>query len=242
MKDKRNRAIVRARAAGDTISYLRKNPRALIPAGAVLTRGAEIKTVDVPTKQVTMSSTPTIDMLNGIQEGSSFYNRVGRRIHMKSVAITGQVHITGNGAGTYEYCRILLIYDRQPNGANPAISDVLLTVDNQGNLSSDPFSGLNMNNAERFLVLRDTRIDIPLNSGAALTQAVAAINDYSCKTNIKMYVPLNNLETHYKASTNPAVIGDIATGSLLLITLGNVGASTAGFALNFSTRLRFTDV
>jgi len=61
------------------------------------------------------------------------------------------------------------------------------------------------------------------------------------KNNIDRFIKLKGLETHYKASSQPAVIGDQASGALYLITYGNASAGTNGYILNFSTRLRYHD-
>lgn len=215
--------------------------------------GVEIKSVDMPainagadTISKTLSTTATLDLLNGVQEGASFYNRVGRRIHMKSIHVTGEIISSGNGTGVAEYNRILLVYDRQPNGAFPSIADILLDYGNDGTTFTSSFSKMNLNNVERFAILRDSRLAMPSNyegAAAALDGGLASIMPYGESQNkINWFVKLKDLETHYKSTTNPAAIGDIATGALYLVTLGNVAAASAGFLLVYNARLRFTDV
>jgi len=208
-----------------------------------------MKTVDYPPSaepnEDVISTTATFDLLNGVQEGSSFYNRIGRKIMLKSIHVTGAIVPQSTGGGVPEYDRIMLIYDRQPNGAFPTASDVLTDYDNTGTNRSTSFSGMNMNNSERFLILRDHRFQVPdNNSGAAVVNNPGsdAIVDNTGIANINWFVKLKNLETHYKASSNPAVIGDIATGSLFLFTFGSVPVATAGYQLQFKSRLRYHDI
>lgn len=215
--------------------------------GAVV-RGPELKSLDFPLQanvpeQHHISTTATFDLLNGIQEGSSFYNRIGRRVQMRSIHITGNLIFSGNGSGVPEYLRVMLIYDRQPNGAAPVISDVLTDYDSQGATTTNSFSKMNMNNVERFAILRDQRIQIAENNtGSAIAGAPASILNYSTQGNINMFVKLAGLETHFKASSNPAVIGDVATGALWLVTFGSIAVANAGIDIQYQSRLRYIDV
>jgi len=222
------------------------NRRMMMPAvqRAMGTR-AEIKTYDFPvgasTQTNTISTTATFDVLNLPVEGASFYNRIGRKILMRSVHITGMLKTTNNGAGNIaEYLRIMLVYDRQTNGAAPAIADVLADYDQAGNTTTDAYSKMNMNNVERFLILRDHRVQIPDNGVSALERSEAAIMNYDSQANINWFVKLTDLETHFKASAGS--VGDIATGALYLITFGPVASATAGYSIIYNARLRYHDL
>jgi len=48
--------------------------------------------------------------------------------------------------------------------------------------------------------------------------------------------------TQYKADSAPAVIGDIATGGLFMLVLGNQAAGAEGYSVLGKTRLRFNDI
>jgi len=214
------------------------------------TRGFELKALDVPAQAAgadwllrPLSTTMTIDMLNGIQEGSSFFNRIGRRIHMKSVHVTGHIVESGQTpTNVGEYLRILLIYDRQPNGNFPNATDILQDTGNDGTNFNTSFSKMNLNNVERFAILRDKRIAVPQNSLGTAASNTLMIAGGSTQNEINWFVPLKDLETHYKSSTNPAGIGDIATGALFLVCVGNIAAASCAYMLQYNSRLRFTDV
>lgn len=222
-----------------TVGVIFAQPRGL-PA-TLRSRIPEVKTVDIPQTSTLLSTTATFQLLNGIQEGSSFFNRVGRKVMMKSFRLTGSIIPDGLGAGNAHYIRIMVVYDRQPNGTFPAIADLLQNVDNAGAATTTSLSGMNMNNAERFLMLADLRIDIPQDSGTTDNQ-FASIIDYKGEFNIDRYIKLRNLETHFKASSNPAVVADQSTGSLFLCTFGNVAAASAEYDLQWTGRLRYHDV
>lgn len=213
-------------------------------------RGArpEIKSVDIgqnggtPPQVKVISTTALFYGLNLVQEGSSFYNRVGRKIMMRSLHFVGNLVPTGNAATVNDFLRIMLIYDRQPNGAFPAASDVLLDTSNDGTVTTTSYSNLNMNNAERFQVLRNIKWGIPVNKGALDMSTYPIIDFHQERTTVNEFIRLNNLETHFKSSSSPAVVGDISTGGLFLMVFGNTAAASAAYEIAFNARLRYHDV
>jgi len=217
------------------------------------TRGVEIKAVDMPainaggdTISKIPSTTSTFDLLNGVQEGASFYNRIGRRTHMKSIHLTGQFYPNTNaGVAAPDLVRLMLVYDRQPNGNFPAISDLLLDYGNDGTSFTTNFSKMNLNNVERFAILRDERIALGPTTAADSTASLFAgqmVPGKAGQNLINWYVPLKDLETHYKSTTNPAAIGDIATGGLYLVTFGSTAVANAAYSFQYNARLRFIDI
>lgn len=236
-----------SRTGKRNFNYGQRIPRVIGGNAPAILRSStsEIKTVDVQKTTSVISTTSTFTLLNGVQEGSAFYNRIGRKICMKSIRVSGSLQISGLGGNVPEYLRVLIVYDRQTNGAFPVISDILANYDNAGgtNAAGDTaLAGLNMNNSERFYVLRDTRYYIAnAEEGTGESNAVASIVDYQNKGNYDEYVKLGDLETTFKATTNPAVVGNIATGGLYLVTIGTVAVGTAGYGLVWNSRLRFKD-
>lgn len=225
---------------------LNANSRVNIPA-IIRARKAEIKTIDTLPLLKSISTTAVFTLLNGVQEGAGFNNRVGRKIMMRSVRITGNVFFEGGGAGnsSNDYVRIMIVYDRQPNGAVPAIADILASQNDTTTVDSTAWANLNMNNAERFYVIRDKRIALQNFNGGALSagtvnSTLQTLTESS--TNIDMFVKLKGLETHFKSSSNPAVVADIASGSLYLITYGINSAANAGWAFTSTSRVRYHDM
>lgn len=205
---------------------------------------AEVKTIDLPQQINACSQTAIFTLLNPIQEGSSFYNRIGRKICLRSIRLTGQI-CPRQGISTPggpDYLRVMIIYDRQTNGNFPTFSDVLTSYDNTGATTSTCQSHLNMNNTERFKVVRDIRISISSDAVAGANIIDEQVIDYKGKYNIDEYSKLRGYETHYKASSNPAVIGDISTGGLYLMTVGGNVVGSAGYSCIWTSRCRYTDV
>lgn len=191
--------------------------------------------------------------LNPVAVGSSFFNRVGRKIEMKSLHIHGKIlartgaagNLNANASNTQEYVRFVVFYDRQTNGALPALTDVFQNTDNQGNNYNTVYSDINLNNRERFLILMDERRAMPAVSPAGVITPTTDSNQ--CKEGlwqINRFIKLKGLLTHFKADSASPVIGDVSTGGLFYAVIGE---STPGapdvsqYVTYISARLRYDD-
>lgn len=162
-----------------------------------------------------------ITELNCVQQGATSYNRIGTKILMKSVRLSMNISIAGS-APTSNVARVMLIYDRQPNGAFPAFSAIL-----SDNISGAPGfnSGINMANRARFVILRDKFLTFDQNGDQIQT--------------VQLYVK-TKLEAQF--SSNAGNIGDLNTGALLLVAFAT--ASSSGNFLQCSaitSRIRYFD-
>lgn len=225
--------------------------RAQLPATL---RGSrfEIKACDYPVAASNpgtnvISTTSTFDILNGVQTGTAFNNRIGKKIVMRSLHFTGNIIFNAGNAtegGLADYLRIAIVYDRQPNGTFPAFQDLFLSRDNAGATTTSAYSPINMNNSDRFKILRDIRVSIPNNDEEASSfgARIATVIDYTNnRVNINEFIRLGNLETQYAASSNPAVVGDITTGALFVVTRGMNPAADSMHSLRWQARLRYSD-
>jgi len=151
-----------------------------------------------------------LDNLNGVALGASLNERVGRKIQMKSLQVRWNDSTT---AGPFPL-RILVVYDRDADTL-PLITDILSTNNFNSNMQ--------LNNADRFVVLHDEVIQVVVgNSG-----------NYRAG---KFYIKLN-LPTVYSGSTNAG--GDISHGSLWMMSC-SLGSTGAG--IGYSSRVRYTDI
>lgn len=201
--------------------------------------------------QLNINTTGSIIPLNMIQTGSSFFNRIGRKIEMKSLQL--EVNVTPVSAArtsVSDTARFLIVYDRQTNGALPTLSDMFQDTDQGGNNTSDAQSNINLNNRDRFMIVRDYRVMLPAITNTVTGVPSAYFPSVYHSTNkdgfegahVKDYVKLKGLVTQYKADSTPAVIGDIATGALYLVTFGMLAAGSEGYAIHqWNTRLRYYD-
>lgn len=190
-----------------------------------------------------LNATGTITCLNLIQVGSSMFNRIGRRIQLKSLRLRLQL-VTINATRTLQFAdvgRIAVVYDKQTNGAFPTLTDVYQDTEQSGTNTSTTLTGLNMNNRDRFITIIDKQVMIP---GGVLTAGLLTSVYPDNGENITMmdeYRKLN-LTTFYKADSNPAVIGDIATGALYFITFASYPAGSELFQVIWNCRIKYVDM
>lgn len=228
-----------------------KKPRLLGPSvrgivgpqrGAALTSrqvGEEVKSLDVPLGTLLCNTTAAFAAVNLIRIGSTFCNRIGRKIQMKSLEIRGQMIPIRTVAAT-DYVRVMVIYDRQTNGALPAIADILQDTDQAAANTTNSSSGMNLNNRDRFIMLRDWKLCLPgFTDTAGQISTLGPVDPVSPTFNIKAYIKLKGLVTQFKSDSAPAVIGDIASGGLYIVTFGANASASEGWSLELATRLRF---
>lgn len=203
---------------------------------------AETKVVDTVNGSgnitLSLNTTPNLDAMNLIQSGSAFYQRVGRRVEMQSLHLFGFLNQTGTAANE-GFARILVIYDRQTNGALPSYATIMANYDQSGTSTSTVYSGLNPDERERFVILADFKITTPYVTAA--TFVPGSTDGPSGTYKIDRFIKLRGLQTHYKADSVPAVIGDVATGSLLLVGVGDKASGSEGWNAILSWRIRYSD-
>jgi len=162
-----------------------------------------------------------ITELNCIPQGATSYNRIGTKVVIKSIKFSTTFSMLGTAPST-GIVRWMLVYDRQPNGSFPSISSIL-----SENISTVPgfYSGVNMANRSRFLVLRDQFINFD-------------VHQFQIKA-VSAYIR-TNLEPQFTSTTS--TIGDITTGALYFVAFSTTAAA-ANYFTNFSTtcRIRYID-
>lgn len=175
--------------------------------------------------------------------GADYNNRIGRKTIIKSIYVRGRVTLLESLQGVpppgnppnfvgASQARMIIFLDNQPNGAAPAVLD-LLTV-------ADPSAQLNPNNRDRFKVIKDKMFmfDTYVSYNSATNIPFFALNRTT--HDIKCYKKLN-IETIFN-STNGGTIGDITTGALYVFWIGsNAAASVARATAAVSIRCRFDD-
>lgn len=205
--------------------------------------GAEIKAIDIPSASYLFrvpATASNIILLNGIQTGTGFFNRVGSKVEMKNLHVRG--YILNSATATISMGRILIVYDRQPTPAAglPVISDILQTRDQTGAATTAGSSEINLDNRDRFAILRDYEVYLPpvTNTAGVLTNGPQF--DYEGESMaVNIFLKLKGLTTHFKSTSNPTTITDIATGALYACFVNAGSDSTWAATLDF--RLRYHD-
>lgn len=189
--------------------------------------GKELKYADWDfdgTAQSTWSgdSNPTGVYLNSTAQGDAEQNRDGRQIKMKSLHIRGRVwSTTGQADGAPVLYRILVVMDKQANGAAPASGN--LVMDNN---THPEHEFRKLENSHRFKVLKDLTLGVHstvLNGNAAFTTTQGVFN---------ININLNDIAA-YDGTT---AAENIVTNA---ISLYCVASNSSGSNLEYKSRLRF---
>ena len=195
----------------------------------------ERKVIDINTTQYAIESTGTqLQLLNGCVPGSQNFNRIGRKIFMRSLQIRGAINLTDTTAGTNVVCRMVIVYDKQSNGSAPTWANIMTSQNISGTTSSDVFAMVNLDNRDRFVIIRDQlyipgAIDNTATQTYAMGPGTIVLNEY---------IPLK-LETLYNGGS-AGTIGDITSGSLYCFWIANANNSF-GVTANVAFRVRFED-
>jgi len=202
-----------------------------------VTANTELKVQDLAVATYQVNTTGSITLLAVPITGADFNARIGRRIRLKSLFLRGRIMLEGLNSVTLnqpyiaqaQQGRLMIVFDLQPNGAAPAITDILNTA--------DPASHLNLNNRDRFRVILDQEffLDPAVYNTANSTSAWARTGQ-----NVKKYKKIN-LDMIFNA-VNGGTVADIASGALYMVWIGSAAAGT-NTDMNFigATRVRYQD-
>lgn len=216
-------------------------------AGAIVTQPAawqpvttEIKAVDGIVSNYLFRTPPntSIALLNGIQTGAAFYNRVGSRVEMKNLHLRGYIQSAATSVTTN--LRMLVVYDRQPTGALPVVSDILQSRDQTGATATNGDSEINLDNRDRFIILRDKQYYAPpcTNTAGVLTNG-PSFPSTDQEWDINEFIKLKGLGVHFKSSSSPTTVADIATGAVYVMFVSTTSDSC--WNVNLLWRTRFYD-
>lgn len=150
-------------------------------------------------------------LLNGVAQGTDVFQRVGRKCLFKSLQYRIEFTAANGATPATQPLRVLVVYDRQPNGALATNADVLAAQTFVGNN--------NLGNADRFVTISD------------VVHGEDSQTPVTGKVHRKMA-----LETIYGLTTG--VIGAISSGAILVFF---AQAGSANITFNAQFRLRYTD-
>lgn len=194
-------------------------------------------------------------MLNNMQEGVSSYQRVGRKINMKSILIRMAVvdlpALVLPANADVVVVRLALVYDGQSNGGFPSQADLFAGIIASGGTPTyHILAPVNLNNRDRFLVLKDKIWTFPVaNTGSMAAASANYAMPGRYPMGLKWYVNLKGLETIYSVSNPLATLmqaAGITTGGLFLyidaVSMNEAGVSTSlDLDAQTCSRLRFYD-
>lgn len=186
------------------------------------TQTKETGFVDTALATYAFDTTGTIVLIPTIAQGASVNQRVGKKVALKSLQCRGTVN---NGTtATVTDNAFLVVYDKRPTGALPAITDILNTA-NSASMNNDANSG-------RFRILKRTDFILTGNSTSPATGNEAM--------DASFFLDLKGLPLIFKAAATGA-IADIEEGALYFVTVGATAAGTAAATSSIGFRTRFVD-
>jgi len=182
---------------------------------------------------LTAGSTATINLPVA---GTELYNRVGRHTYNKTLLFRGIINNTATAV--QDTARIVIYYDRQPNGASAPLAAVL--QDSNPASATSAYSNINLTNRDRFTILADIQLDLPavVNTGGVLTNGPVMQDPIRQTFNIKQFIKLKNVDTTYNTA-NAGNVGDITTGAINILFVSNSNSNQ--WACGWTTRLRYYD-
>lgn len=182
----------------------------------------EVNYVDLASAAYGMNTTGGIVLIATMAQGASVNQRIGKRAFYKSLLIRGIVAANTNTSITD--CCWMIVYDKRPTGALPAITDILTAINTT--------AFMNDNNTARFEVIRRKDFVIIGNSTTPTT-GMEAIN-------VDEFIPLNKRPITFE-SAGTGAIGDIDSGALYFLAFSGSVAGTSAPNMTVAFRTRFTE-
>jgi hypothetical protein len=194
----------------------------------------ELITNEITDAAAIADPTPRTSPLNGIAQGDQENERIGRVTYLKSIHIKGRIlfaaSFTGAVAPLSHKVRLILVLDKQANGATISAASVL---SNRTGTSLDCEAHYNPENVSRFKILRDVTLDEGVNAGFYDgTQLGKTSTTKSFSLNYYFKKPLKVVH-----AGNVATYASIATNQIHLIALGDNNSSQ----LRYVSRVYFYD-
>jgi len=182
----------------------------------------------------------TASDLTLIPQGAGESNRIGRKVTCKSINMKGHVALNDvAGAPSQGVVYMWLVIDHQTNGALPVITDIWKTPIGGGFTDNVSAVLRNMQNMQRFTVMKPIVLSIP--SGAYRLQDAAAGNAIPGGG----YVPfdqtwhLNDLVMDYAGATGG--LAEIKSNNIYLAFGADNNTSYDGTIATIQARLYYTD-
>jgi len=212
-------------------------PRAMpMYRGPPMVGGSEIKACDYYIAASPFTTGSGRSLLNGVQTGTGFFNRIGNKTEGKNLKIRGVIRNTLTS--TQNILRMAIVYDRACNGVTPNLVDIYSNVDQAGTALTTQLE-INLNNRDRFTVLREKQWYGPActNTAGVLTNGPSFPGGGEDLV-VNEFIDLKGLPTHYSGTT--AAIGSVVSGAIFMV-LWNEEGTTNAWAFTGNARYRFND-
>lgn len=214
---------------------------AAVSAAAGFIRNRNVPTIRTEKKVIDIlgaalaieNATGSPQLLNGCIAGSQNFQRIGRKINMKSLQIRGVLTPTDLTTNA-QMVRMIVVYDKQSNGAAPTFANVITSQNIAGATQSLVGDMVNLDNRDRFEIIRDKIYSFNFGDAAGYAPSPGS---YECTD----YIRLADRPVVFNAGT-AGTVGDIQSGALYVFWISSQAAATGSTLQSLSYRLRFIDV
>lgn len=184
-------------------------------------RSAELKFLDTASSTLFTTAGAVNTNLNVIPLSTTESGRIGRKITIKSIHIRGDIiHNPISAVTASNLVRIIVIQDKQANGATFAVGDYLA--------SANPLGHRQLSNTDRFRMLGDTTI--------SLTSQAAESAGYGEVRKKYTFYKKCNIDVEYNGSNG--VIAEQRSNSVAILMIADTGAVTT---FSYNARIRYSD-
>lgn len=158
-----------------------------------------------------------------IPQNDTESGRIGRKVTIRSIYIRGYSVLSSQAAvgDASDVLRVMVVQDKQANGAVFAVTDVLASASWLGHK--------NLENSSRFRTLMDKEITINQNGGLA---AATFENARSFNSYLKCFIPIE-----YDASSATGAITTQRSNSIAVLAISQNGKVSLGY----NCRVRYSD-
>lgn len=226
---KRTTSVITEKSVGRPTKRLYKKRKSTVAtlsrAVRQIQRSQESKWHDVSVASATAGQ---VEPLTNVPLGDDSISRDGRKITLTSLMIR-IVAVGSNATGVYGFPRLVIVYDKVPNGVLPAATDIFTSA------ASTAF--MNLNNRNRFKVLYDNMGGLGHNRDPYNISTLGTGGVFSTNFGIEDHVKIPRLETIFK-DTGSGTTAGTTNGALYAVFLGS-GADAS--TLDGKFRLRFLD-
>lgn len=174
-------------------------------------------------------------LANGIVLGTDRFNRIGRKVHIKSFHARISLYPNVVAPAATENILIMMVLDRDTDtGAGlPPLGDILQNVSQTGTATTSIQSMVNLNSTQRFLILHKKIIPFRITSSPS-----EYCNQSDGAVQWEWYVPMDIITSFNSGNSGGA--GDIENNALYVVYYTDkLGANLSSIELN--TRVRYYD-
>lgn len=163
-----------------------------------------------------------------VAQGTTAETRIGQKMFVWDIQLKGQITMLANTNADSVVTRVMLVKDKQSNGATPNLGDIL-----DLGATNDVYAFRKTENLKRFTVLGDKLITINRRAGDGVAQNAEVVIPF------RFYKKFTaGLKVMYKTNNSDGANLGIMDNNVWLLMFSDSSNATVG---EWESRIRFTD-